>query len=113
MSLEELVANYGYLAIVIGTFLEGETILVLGGFAAHRGFLELPWVMLCAFLGSMAGDQTFFYIGRRNGGRLRRALKRSRRLGLPRLRWEVDEAGAVLAICAGKTMGPLARARIA
>lgn len=70
MSLEELVANYGYLAIVIGTFLEGETILVLGGFAAHRGFLELPWVMVCAFAGSMAGDQTFFYIGRRNGGRL-------------------------------------------
>lgn len=70
MSLEELVANYGYWAIVIGTFLEGETILVLGGFAAHRGFLELPWVMLCAFLGSFAGDQTFFYIGRQNGNKL-------------------------------------------
>lgn len=67
MSLEELVANYGYVAITIGTFLEGETILVLGGFAAHRGFLELPWVMVCAFLGSLAGDQTFFYIGRSKG----------------------------------------------
>jgi membrane protein DedA with SNARE-associated domain len=67
MSLEELVANYGYTAIAIGTFLEGETILVLGGFAAHRGFLELPWVMVCAFLGSFIGDQAFFYIGRRNG----------------------------------------------
>jgi membrane protein DedA with SNARE-associated domain len=70
MSLEELVAQYGYVAIVIGTFLEGETILVLGGFAAHRGFLELPWVMICAFLGSFAGDQTFFYIGRHNGAKL-------------------------------------------
>lgn len=70
MSLEELVANYGYVAVAIGTFLEGETILVLGGFAAHRGFLELPWVMVCAFLGSFAGDQTFFYIGRRKGTKL-------------------------------------------
>ena len=70
MSLEELVANYGYAAITIGTFLEGETILVLGGFAAHRGFLELPWVIGCAFLGSFVGNQTFFYIGRMNGEKM-------------------------------------------
>lgn len=70
MSLEELVANYGYVAITIGTFLEGETILVLGGFAAHRGFLELPWVIVCAFLGSFAGNQTFFYIGRIKGEKM-------------------------------------------
>ncbi len=70
MSLEELVANYGYTAVAIGTFLEGETILLLGGFAAHRGFLELPWVIVCAFLGSFVGDQAFFYIGRTNGEKM-------------------------------------------
>lgn len=70
MSLEELVSNYGYTAVAIGTFLEGETILVLGGFAAHRGFLEFPWVIVCAFLGSFSGDQTFFYVGRINGERM-------------------------------------------
>jgi membrane protein DedA with SNARE-associated domain len=70
MSLDELVSQYGYLAVAIGTFLEGETILILGGFAAHRGFLELPWVMVCAALGSFAGDQTFFHIGRIKGGSL-------------------------------------------
>jgi membrane protein DedA with SNARE-associated domain len=70
MSLEELVANYGYTAIAIGTFLEGETILLLGGFAAHRGYLELPWVIVCAFLGSFVGNQTFFYIGRMNGDKM-------------------------------------------
>ena len=67
MSLEELVANYGYAAIAIGTFLEGETILVLGGFSAHRGFLDLKWVIFCAFLGSFLGDQAAFYIGRFRG----------------------------------------------
>ena len=70
MSLEELVSQYGYLAIAVGTFLEGETILVLGGFAAHRGFLELPWVMVAAFLGSFCGDQLYFFIGRTKGEQL-------------------------------------------
>jgi membrane protein DedA with SNARE-associated domain len=67
MSLSELISTYGYAAIAIGTFLEGETILVLGGFAAHRGYLELPWVLVSAFLGTLLGDQLYFYIGRAKG----------------------------------------------
>lgn len=70
MSLEtltELIKNYGYLAILIGTFFEGETILILGGFAAHMGFLELPWVVASALAGSFSGDQLFYYIGRHYG----------------------------------------------
>ncbi|MGD9763538.1 MAG: DedA family protein [Candidatus Binatia bacterium] len=65
--LESLISRYGYLAILVGTFLEGETILVLGGFAAHRHLLSLPGVMLAAFIGSLASDQLFFCIGRRCG----------------------------------------------
>ena len=49
MTLESIVDTYGYLAVLLGTFLEGETILVLGGFAAHRGYLALPWVIVAAF----------------------------------------------------------------
>lgn len=67
MSLEQLISSYGYAAIGIGSFLEGETILVLGGFAAHRGYLELPWVIVCALVGTIAGDQLYFYIGRIKG----------------------------------------------
>ena len=73
MSLEtltELIKNYGYLAVLIGTFLEGETILILGGFAAHMGFLELPWVIASAFAGSFSGDQLYFYIGRHYGPKI-------------------------------------------
>jgi membrane protein DedA with SNARE-associated domain len=70
MSLNELISNYGYLAIGIGTFLEGETILVLGGLAAHQGYLELPWVLVSAFFGSFLGDQIYFYIGRIKGQNL-------------------------------------------
>lgn len=67
MSLEQLISTYGYAAIGIGSLLEGETIVVLGGFSAHRGYLELPWVILAAFLGSLLGDQLYFYIGRAKG----------------------------------------------
>ena len=67
MSLQELISTYGYAAIGIGTFLEGETILILGGFSAHRGYLELPWVILCAFAGTFFGDQFYFYFGRAKG----------------------------------------------
>jgi membrane protein DedA with SNARE-associated domain len=34
MTLESLIDMYGYLAVMLGTFLEGETILVLAGFSA-------------------------------------------------------------------------------
>lgn len=51
----------------LGAFLEGETVVILGGLAAHRGYLELPWVMACAFFGTLFGDQLYYYIGRTRG----------------------------------------------
>ncbi len=80
MSLASLIENYGYLALLVGSFLEGETPLVLAGFAAQRGHLELHWVIAVAFIGSFAGDQLFFYLGRRYGPALinRRASWRNR-----------------------------------
>jgi len=64
---EHLVESYGYLALFFGTLLEGETILVIGGFLAHRGYLTLPGVMLVAFAGSLLGDTLFFFLGRSRG----------------------------------------------
>ena len=69
-ALSELSRNCGYLAVLIGTFLEGETILILGGLAAHMGYLELPWVMAAALTGSFTGDQLYFYIGRHYGPKI-------------------------------------------
>ena len=67
MALEHLIDSYGYLALVVGTFLEGETILVLGGIAAKLGYLRLPWVIVSAFAGTLMSDQLFFFLGRRQG----------------------------------------------
>ena len=69
MSIQDFIETYGYLAVLIGTFLEGETILVLGGFAANH-HLELAWVIVAAFVGSFSGDQLYFYLGRRYGRRI-------------------------------------------
>ncbi len=67
MNLEQLVTNYGYVSVLIGTFLEGETILIIAGFLAHRGYLDLFYVIATAFVGTLAGDQLYFYIGRFKG----------------------------------------------
>jgi membrane protein DedA with SNARE-associated domain len=66
MDLQNIIETYGYAAILIGTFLEGETILVLAGLAAHQGYLMLTGVILAAFFGSLCGDQLFFYLGRKH-----------------------------------------------
>jgi len=66
MELQSIIENYGFAAILVGTFLEGETILVLAGLAAHLGYLNLPMVILAAFLGSLSGDQLYFYLGRKH-----------------------------------------------
>jgi|SRR5882672_6041070 len=49
---------------------EGETIVLLAGAAAHFGVLELPWVMASGLAGCVAGDQLWFFIGRRWGPRI-------------------------------------------
>jgi membrane protein DedA with SNARE-associated domain len=67
MTLEHLISAYGYFSILVGTFLEGETILLLGGFAAHQGYLDLPLVILSAFAGTLSGDQLYFFLGRKYG----------------------------------------------
>ena len=76
MSLSGLLADYGYLAVFIGCLLEGETLLLLAGFAAQQGMLSLPIVVGLAFVGGTLGDQIFFFIGKRYGIALLRQLPR-------------------------------------
>jgi membrane protein DedA with SNARE-associated domain len=50
---ESFLAKYGYVAILLGSAFEGETIMIMGGFSAHRGYLKLlPWVILAGFVGN-------------------------------------------------------------
>src|SRR5437867_13107588 len=85
MSLTQLLADHGYLAVFIGSLLEGATILVLAGFAAHQGHLSLPLTLTIAFVGGTLGDQFFFWLGRTRGASVLRRIpgsgQRTRRVG--------------------------------
>ncbi len=42
----------------------------MGGFSAHRGYLELlPWLILAGFVGNFIQNQVYFILGRRYGTR--------------------------------------------
>ena len=70
MTPTQLVADYGYVAVFAGALFEGETVLILAGFAAHQGYLSLPWIVIVAFCGGTLGDQIGFFMGRRYGATL-------------------------------------------
>jgi membrane protein DedA with SNARE-associated domain len=70
MDLSAFVQHYGLFAVAGGAFLEGETIVLLAGAAAHLGLLDLRWVIVAAALGAFAGDTFFFFLGRRYGTRV-------------------------------------------
>ncbi|SNT02769.1 membrane protein DedA, SNARE-associated domain [Pseudomonas nitroreducens] len=68
--LQQFLQDFGYFALFLGTFFEGETILVLAGFLAFRGYMQLEYVIAVAFFGSYAGDQLWYFLGRRHGRKL-------------------------------------------
>lgn len=85
--LQHLAVEYGaliYALIFFWTFFEGETFVIFAGFVAHRGFLDWGLVFAAAWFGSFAGDQLYFWIGRKWGAQI---LKR-----LPRWRGGVETA---------------------
>jgi membrane protein DedA with SNARE-associated domain len=71
--LRDYLEIYGYWVLFVGTFLEGEAILIMAGFLAFQGYLQISGVILTAFAGSFLGDQFYFYLGRAKG---RALLKR-------------------------------------
>ncbi|MFZ5512052.1 MAG: DedA family protein [Pseudomonadota bacterium] len=67
MTLGALIETHGYWVLAVGCFLEGETVLVLAGFAASRGYLDPFAVLGVAAAAGFLGDQFYFWLGRRHG----------------------------------------------
>ena len=76
MHLQQLLREYlelhGYWVLFVGTFFEGEAILIMAGFLAFQGYLEIRSVILTSFAGSFLGDQFYFYLGYYKGKALLR-----------------------------------------
>jgi membrane protein DedA with SNARE-associated domain len=70
--LETILTEYGYLlypTILVWTFIEGETVVLIAGAIASEGRYNIvvELLALAALAGSFAGDQLYYYIGRRYG----------------------------------------------
>lgn len=61
---KDFVLHWGAWAVAVGTFFEGETIVVAAGAMAHKGLLTFKSVAIAAFIGSSLGDTTWFMAGR-------------------------------------------------
>lgn len=73
MNVQHFIAAHGawtYPITFVWTFFEGETFVLFAAFAAAEGLLNAPLLMVAAWLGSFAGDQCYFWIGRRFGLRV-------------------------------------------
>ncbi|CAN5450610.1 hypothetical protein BH09BAC3_BH09BAC3_14620 [soil metagenome] len=65
--MEEFLAQYGYIALSIGTFVEGETAILVASSLVSIGFFKWPYVIAFGFFGSFVSDWLYFIIGRLNG----------------------------------------------
>lgn len=72
-----MLPKYGYLAIPIAAFWEGEVVLIAAGTLCGRGYLDWRLTILCAAIGGSAGDQIYFYAAHERAARL---IKKSKRL---------------------------------
>ncbi|SKC89114.1 membrane protein DedA, SNARE-associated domain [Ohtaekwangia koreensis] len=66
-SVEKFLDEYGYIALMIGTFFEGETSILVASSLIHRGLFEGPYTVLFGFAGSFISDWLYYLIGRLNG----------------------------------------------
>ena len=67
MPIEAWISQYGYAATWLGGVVESETVLLLGGLAAHRGLLDLRGVIAAAAIGTFSANQVLFHVGRIHG----------------------------------------------
>jgi membrane protein DedA with SNARE-associated domain len=66
-----------YVAIAVGTFFEGEMIMLAAGVAAGTGLLSLPLIITAGMAGIFASDTLCFLIGRFAGRWLARWFPRA------------------------------------
>jgi membrane protein DedA with SNARE-associated domain len=90
VAFAELIDTYGYPLILLGAIVEGETVLIVAGYLAHRGNMDVTLVATCAAVGGAIGDLSCFLLGRFFGGRSLLMLPAWIRAGADRARNAVE-----------------------
>jgi membrane protein DedA with SNARE-associated domain len=70
MHLTDLLHHYGYLTVFIAGLFEGETVLMLGAYGVHEGYLKLVPLIACGAAAAFITDQFYFFLARRRGAQL-------------------------------------------
>jgi len=60
----EILLNYGLIAVFLGGFFQGQTIIIVAGILASQGFYLPSEVLAYAVAGAWSGHITWFYAGR-------------------------------------------------
>jgi len=111
IDLPGLIDTYGYAAVLVGAFLEGETILALAGLAAYRQYLDFRVVVAIALVAGFAGDQVYFWLGRRKGQQILRrfpnAQQRADRFDALLARWHAPLIVAIRFMYGFRIVGPV------
>ena len=69
MSLINLLQEYGLWAVLLGTFFEGEAILMMAGGLAHQQILPLSGAWVVGALGAYVGHMVYYTLGKYLKGR--------------------------------------------
>src|SRR5690348_2446071 len=83
-TLQNALNNFGYAAVALFVMIEssgipfpGETMLLFASFyAAIDQKLQIPWIIACAALGAIVGDNIGYTVGRTGGYKLVRRFGR-------------------------------------
>jgi membrane protein DedA with SNARE-associated domain len=111
MDFADLIDSYGYYAVFVGAFFEGETVLALAGLAAYRGYLEFYNVVVVALIAGFLGDQMYFFLGRFKGRaileRFPHAGERAKRFDEMLARWHAPLIVAIRFMYGFRIVGPI------
>jgi membrane protein DedA with SNARE-associated domain len=67
-TLQAFLIQYGLIMVFVGSFFEGEAVVIAASFLAYQGILDPVGVAAASFAGSFTSDQVLFYVGRRYSG---------------------------------------------
>jgi len=62
-SLINFIQTWGYLAVLLGSMVEGESVILTASFLAAQGYMSISYIMIIAFLGTLFADQGLFFVG--------------------------------------------------